>query len=73
MACDLCGKVGVRLESLREMYRTDAVADICDECDSVVSGHLRKVQGMTGNIQRDLMQRFIRNRKLTITGASDDR
>lgn len=70
MACDTCGKVGVRVAPLRDFYKTEKVADVCQDCETLMNKQLRKVQAVTGDIQRGLMRRFIDNLRGKFTGRA---
>ena len=59
MACDTCGQTGKRLVDLRDMYQTDHVKQVCDDCEKVISKNLWEVQAAMGKIQRSLMARFL--------------
>jgi hypothetical protein len=75
MACDACGKIGVPLEPLREMYATETVMHVCDGCSKVINEQLWKVQAATIKIQKGLIRRFIDNlrEKFAKKGENDGR
>ena len=58
MACDLCGKKGVQLIALRDMYKTNDVSDICSSCEAVVNKQLRKIQGFASLLIPKLMKQY---------------
>lgn len=60
MACDTCGKTGKPIDNILEIYQTDEIKQICDDCARTVNKHLHKLQRMTGLIQRDLLRSFLR-------------
>lgn len=70
MACDTCGKIGTRLTELREIYKTEKVADICPECEEVINRQLRKVQSVMADVQKGLMRRFIDTLRLKLGGRT---
>ena len=66
MACDICGKVGTTLISIREQYRTDEIVDICPDCEKTVSTQLDKIQYLTQNMEQNWVKEFMRNLSLKI-------
>ena len=47
LQCDICSKQvqsKFQLENLREVYQTENVAQICEDCGSVVNKQLYKIQ-----------------------------
>ena len=67
MACDICGKTGTSLNSLREIYQTSDIKAICPDCEKVVNKQLNSIQSMTGRMGRVLLKRFMGERKERIT------
>lgn len=63
MACDLCGKVGCDLESLRDFYATDDIKHVCPECSNILNKQVSKLQSWTAQLQQALLRQFMRNRK----------
>lgn len=63
MACDICGKTHVQLNSLLSIYQTTDVSDVCQTCEDSINKQLRKVRKVTHNILTDAMNRFISNLK----------
>lgn len=63
MSCDCCGKVGANATKLLDIYKTNDIQDICDECAAVIDKQLRKLQTITGRIQNVLLKRFMQERK----------
>jgi hypothetical protein len=63
MACDVCGKTGKPTTNLRDIYQTPEIQVVCDDCGSIIDNQLRKLQTMTGRIQRALLRRFMADRK----------
>jgi len=61
MACDICGKKGTTLESLRDLYKTDDIQQLCPECISEVNTQLGKLQQMTFGMTETWLKRFMRN------------
>jgi hypothetical protein len=59
MACDICGKKGVRLEEIREIYKTADVQDICDECMGIINKQLSKIRSSCVNAQTSLLKQFM--------------
>lgn len=63
MACDICGKTDVPLVSLLDTYKTNDIAQICYDCETIVNKKQRSVHNMTMRICSDLVKRFMRERK----------
>lgn len=63
MACDICGKTGVRLQDLHEPYQTEDIKQTCDECSAIVDRRLGKIKVLTFQMTCDLLKRFMRQRK----------
>lgn len=59
MACDICGSNKQTLESLRDIYATDHIKQVCPDCVSVINKQLSKIQSATTNIQKSLLMRFM--------------
>jgi lipoate-protein ligase B len=57
MACDICGKRGVSLESLRDVYKTAEVQDVCSSCASEID----KAMGRVRSLHVPMILRFIEN------------
>lgn len=62
MACDICGKKGVYLQELTTLYKTKDIQHICDECSTVVNGHIRKLRGMAIKQNCHFMKLFMKVR-----------
>ncbi len=66
LQCDICSKqvqYKFQLENLREIYQTENVAQICEDCGSVVDKQLYKIQTKcwngkidVGDISKDLKE-----------------
>ena len=52
MACDICKCNTKSLVDLREIYQTDAVKQVCPDCEKVLNTELNKIQVAAGKIQR---------------------
>jgi len=61
MDCDICGKKGTTLESLRDQYKTDDIQQLCPECISEVNTQLGKLQQMTFGMNETWLKRFMQN------------
>ncbi len=59
MACDTCGRTGVRLNQLMELYRTDDISEVCDECEKIAKKHLNVIQQSHIKAQQSLIKRFL--------------
>jgi hypothetical protein len=59
MACDVCGKTGRPLTDLIDAYKTDEIQQVCDGCAKTINKQLWKIRGVTSNIARDLLRRFM--------------
>lgn len=59
MACDLCGKTGTYLSDLLDSYKSDDIQAICPDCEATINKQLRKIRGVTTNIQIGLVKRFL--------------
>ena len=44
MACDICGKTGTSLVPLNADYQTNAIKDICGDCEREVNNQLWKIR-----------------------------
>lgn len=51
MACDICKNNTKSLTDLREIYQTDAVKQVCPDCNKVLDKELSKIQSAVSNIQ----------------------
>ena len=47
MACDICGKTGVTLETLRTEYQTKDICDICSKCLLEVNSELYRFKQLS--------------------------
>ena len=65
MACDICKNNTKSLVDLREIYQTDAVKQVCPDCEKVLNTELNKIQVAVGKIQRG----WFKNRIKQLTGA----
>jgi hypothetical protein len=63
MACDMCGKVGVSLNSLLESYQTDDIKDICPTCEKEVNKQLSKLRSWTMKFTRNKLKEYMTNIK----------
>ena len=63
MACDLCNKKSVALYPLLDLYKTEDVQEICNDCETAVNKHLGKVKRVTTNMLSDLIRRYLTERK----------
>jgi hypothetical protein len=63
MACDICGKTGVPVESLLEQYATADIQSVCSECSDVIAGKNSKLLSMVLKIKADLLKRFMAERR----------
>jgi hypothetical protein len=59
MACDICGKTGEPLSSIREVYQTDDIKDMCSDCERVINKHLWVIKEHTLKLQGTLLKRFM--------------
>ena len=67
MACDICGKVGVPLNPLRDIYQTKDIHDMCNDCEKVINKQLSVLQSSTAKTQQALLKRF-----MTVLSGKDD-
>jgi len=63
MACDICGKVGEPLNSLRPIYQTKYIKDTCSECERDLNDHLFNLRTMADGMVKVWLKRYIRNLK----------
>lgn len=61
MACDTCGKTGVELVKLIDIYKTEEICDVCKDCEKEINKQLWKIKGITADIQKGLLKRFMAN------------
>lgn len=64
MACDICGNNTKPLAELREIYQTEAVKQVCPDCNKVLDKELSRIQTATANIQigwfKNLIQMMVK-------------
>lgn len=60
MACDLCGKKGVSLSTLKDIYKTKDVAEVCDACETIINKKLRKVQDFAFDLIPKLLKQYFK-------------
>lgn len=70
--CDLCGKEAALLTDLRDIYKTELIAEVCIDCESEANKHLRKLQAAVGKIQRGWMKRWLTNTRNRLIGGEHD-
>lgn len=63
MACDICSKAGVPVETLPEAYATREVRVVCAECSDVINAKNGALLKMVLQIKADLLKRFIARRR----------
>lgn len=62
MACDLCGKSSVGLESVNDIFRTENVCMICPSCANEANKQIAKIQGATSKLFRNLVKEWMKNK-----------
>lgn len=68
MACDLCGRTGIPLGPLLDIYQTPQIKSICDSCGHEVNKHLRKLQTAVGNLQGNLLKQWLLRTRIAVWG-----
>ena len=61
--CDICGKKDVHLTDLRDIYRTDLIAELCPDCEYDANQQLSKLQTAVMKIQIGWLKRWLTNRR----------
>ncbi len=61
MACDMCGKKGTSLESIRDCYATNDIKSICSDCNRLVTDKMWKIRAVTDGILKTAIKRFMCN------------
>jgi hypothetical protein len=69
MACDLCGKTGVSLNTMRDCYKVEGVESICGGCETIVNRKLFKMREVADGMVRTLFKRFLREKKERATAS----
>lgn len=57
--CDICNGHSAYVNEVRAIYRTDAIRDICSDCEKIVNKQLGRIQESHGKAQRSLLKRFM--------------
>jgi len=63
MACDICSKSGVPVESLLEAYQSREIRYVCTECASVINAKNSSLLSMVLKMKADLLKRFMSERR----------
>jgi hypothetical protein len=70
MACDLCGKVGVEMVDLRDQYKSELIAQVCDPCRKELDAQLWKIRGVATKWTDGIFKRWMHNRKADLSGRA---
>ena len=67
--CDICGKKGVNLTDLRDIYKSDLIAEICTDCEKEANKQLSKLQVAVSKIQIGWMKKWLETK---LKGKNND-
>lgn len=57
--CDICGQSDQYLTELRDIYKTDGVVDLCEDCAKILNKRLDQIRSLLADVRVNWFKRFI--------------
>ena len=59
--CDICHKRSPYVHELLNIYKTDEIEDVCDDCNKIINKQLSKIKSVTAKITIDLFKNYMKS------------
>jgi len=63
MSCDICGENKLPVTTLREIYQTDEIKQVCPKCETEVNDHLWKLKNCDSTWIQRMLKKWMEKRK----------